>query len=280
MNSGFIVKPVHIAMLKAYPTGERNAILGAAFAKWLGLKEKDMKDWRDKALVESIFEEAKAFAENRSLPKSSTERSKKHREKRRMSNCVSTENCNAKQRGATQCNAMQRGATQCNESNACNAEGKERKKEYIPPTPKGGDESEEDPLEGVEFPDGEDEDGTDIEADEGGAKEREEEDDAADEIERMAERMLERHPKMEFCDVVTRAIRRVCKKKPPPDLAELERNHAEWCESEAWTRECGRYAPMLSKWIRSGKWKDAPPEKKTRAAEEAGNRFGSPTESC
>ena len=60
------------------------------------------------------------------------------------------------------------------------------------------------------------------------------------------ERMYLLHPKKKDLSLLPEALENSCRIKA---LAEIERVHALWCQTEDWKKSNGRYAPSLPQWL-------------------------------
>ena len=88
-----------------------------------------------------------------------------------------------------------------------------------------------------------------------------------------AERLAAVHPRKGGSVLAARALVGILKKNCADReaaaqlLAGIEARHAAWVDSDEWKREGGRFAPKLSRWLRSGDWTAEPAEKKAAPAE-------------
>jgi predicted transcriptional regulator len=74
-------------------------------------------------------------------------------------------------------------------------------------------------------------------------------------------RLWQRHPKKVKRFLAQQALAEALSEAPDPAaLADrIEHVHQAWCASPDWTKEAGRYAPRLDRWLRDRGWLDGEP---------------------
>jgi predicted transcriptional regulator len=75
------------------------------------------------------------------------------------------------------------------------------------------------------------------------------------------QRLWERHPRKTGRYLAEQALSEALAEAPdPPALAaRIEAVHAAWCASAEWTKQNGRFAPQLHRWLTERRWLDGEP---------------------
>jgi hypothetical protein len=99
-----------------------------------------------------------------------------------------------------------------------------------------------------------------------------------DEFSAWAEAVCDRHPKSTDRYLAQQALTEFFARNPR-DRNTFDKNHRLWCMEQDWTKENGKWAPILAKWIRDKGWKRIPDQGGSTSDEESEiDRFTRETE--
>lgn len=78
-------------------------------------------------------------------------------------------------------------------------------------------------------------------------------------VDDIAERMYARHPRKKNKPLVEMELVSFARKHGAAKLEDVDAVHGQWCASEEWQREGGRYVPALDRWISDEGYTQSPP---------------------